>query len=187
MSLLRIYKDNDAHDYEEYSSFDDIKDRLKDIGVKFERWQAGKEISNDMPPEEILEAYREEIDRLKAERGFLTEDVIAVHPQVENHPELRKKFLDEHTHSDDEARFFIDGKGLFCIHTGGHVYSVVCEKNDLINVPAGTPHWFDMGPEPEFKCIRVFTNKEGWVADFTGDRIASEFPRFEGEWVSALS
>jgi 1,2-dihydroxy-3-keto-5-methylthiopentene dioxygenase len=36
-----------------------------------------------------------------------------------------------------------------------------------------------MGAAPDFKCIRLFTNPEGWVANFTGDDIASRFPNFE--------
>ncbi len=55
--------------------------------------------------------------------------------------------------------------------------SVLCEKNDLISVPAHTPHWFDMGSEPNFTAIRIFDNPEGWIAQFTGDDIASAYPR----------
>jgi len=46
-------------------------------------------------------------------------------------------------------------------------------------VPAGTPHWFDMGPEPHFTAIRLFNNPEGWIANFTGDDIADKYPRLE--------
>ena len=49
---------------------------------------------------------------------------------------------------------------------------MLCEKNDLISVPAHTPHWFDMGSEPNFTAIRIFDNPEGWIAQFTGDDIA---------------
>lgn len=34
-----------------------------------------------------------------------------------------------------------------------------------------------MSESPYFVAIRLFTNKEGWVANFTGDDIASRFPR----------
>jgi 1,2-dihydroxy-3-keto-5-methylthiopentene dioxygenase len=30
---------------------------------------------------------------------------------------------------------------------------------------------------PYFVAIRLFTNKEGWVASFTGTDIAEKFPR----------
>lgn len=90
---------------------------------------------------------------------------------------LREKFLNEHTHGEDEVRFFVEGAGLFCLHIGDEVFQVLCEKNDLISVPAHTPHWFDMGSEPNFTAIRIFDNPEGWIAQFTGDDIASAYPR----------
>lgn len=58
-------------------------------------------------------------------------------------------------------RFFVEGAGLFCLHIGDEVFQVLCEKNDLISVPAHTPHWFDMGSEPNFTAIRIFDNPEG--------------------------
>ena len=45
-----------------------------------------------------------------------------------DHPErasLRRKFLDLHTHAEDE------------------VLLTRCERGDLISVPAGTRHWFN--------------------------------------------
>ena len=99
-----------------------------------------------------------------------------------DHPDrdaARKKFLDEHTHAEDEVRFFVDGRGLFSLHIDGRVYEVLCERGDLIGVPADTTHWFDMGPRPEFTAIRLFNNPEGWVARFTGSDIADRFGRLE--------
>ena len=96
------------------------------------------------------------------------------HPQKD---EFRQKFLSEHTHSEDEVRFFVAGQGLFSLHIGENVYEVLCSQGDLISVPANTPHWFDMGPEPSFIAIRLFNNPEGWVANFTGSDIADHFNR----------
>ena len=85
----------------------------------------------------------------------------------------------EHTHDDFEIRFFVDGEGLFCIHKDGKVYLTLCTKGDLINLPANLTHWFDMGPRPFFKAIRLFTTPDGWVGHFTGNDIADRFPRLE--------
>ncbi|WYX20857.1 hypothetical protein WJ973_06740 [Achromobacter xylosoxidans] len=73
-------------------------------------------------------------------------------------------------------RFFVAGSGLFTLHAAGRVYAVLCEQDDLISVPAGLPHWFDMGSAPAFTCIRLFNDPAGWVARFTGDEIATRFP-----------
>ncbi|HBB24566.1 MAG TPA: acireductone dioxygenase, partial [Pseudomonas sp.] len=129
--------------------------------------------------EDVIAAYRPQIDRLMAERGYVTVDVISVsrdHPQKD---ELRAKFLDEHRHAEDEVRFFVAGRGLFTLHIEDMVYAVLCEKNDLISVPAGTRHWFDMGEQPSFVAIRLFNNPDGWTAQFTGERIADQFPRLD--------
>jgi hypothetical protein len=80
--------------------------------------------------------------------------------------------------SEDEARLFAEGSGAFYLHAGGKVLVVVCERGDYLRVPAGTRHWFDMGPDPEFTAVRLFTDPAGWVASFTGDPIADRFPRF---------
>ena len=125
--------------------------------------------------EQILEAYADEVASLKQECGFRPPVVslTADHPDKDA---FRQKFLDEHTHSEDEVRFFVRGQGLFYLHFGDQVYALMCEKNDLISVPNGTRHYNDMGPEPEFTCIRLFSNPEGWVASFTGEEIASPCP-----------
>ena len=91
---------------------------------------------------------------------------------------LLEKFLDEHTHSEDEVRFFVEGSGAFYLRMDGKVHQLVCTQGDLISVPARTKHWFDMGPDPYFCSIRLFTDPAGWVAEFTGDPIARKFPLF---------
>jgi 1,2-dihydroxy-3-keto-5-methylthiopentene dioxygenase len=99
-----------------------------------------------------------------------------------DHPEratLRSRFLAEHHHGEDEVRFFVEGEGLFTLRDNDQVHSVLCQTGDLIAVPAGRRHWFDMGPSPYFTAIRLFVDPAGWVANFTGDRIADRFPRHE--------
>lgn len=179
MSLLRIYPENDPKRSVEFTEFSDIADQMNAAGVLFERWEAQVRLVDDSTQEEILKAYEKPVTKLMKDRGFATADVISVHPNLPNHLELRKKFLDEHQHSEDEARFFVDGSGLFYIHAAGRIFALLCERGDFINIPAGTKHWFDMGPRPFLKCIRTFTTPEGWVAEFTGSDIASRFPRFE--------
>ena len=177
MSQLTIYADtNPASPLVESSDFNVIKDELDKAGIQIERWKADRELPDDADNETIIAAYQKEIDRLVAIGGYQTWDVVSMNP---DHPEkdaFRHKFLDEHTHSEDEVRFFVRGQGLFVIHANEKVYSVLCKKDDLISVPANTKHWFDMGPDPAFTAIRLFNNPEGWVAQFTGNEIANRFP-----------
>ena len=154
-----------------------IQDQLNAKGVRFERWQADRDLRPSPTSEAVLEAYQHAIAKLVAEKGYQSWDVISLRADNPQKEALRAKFLNEHTHGEDEVRFFVEGAGLFCLHIGNEVFQVLCEKNDLISVPAHTPHWFDMGSEPNFTAIRIFDNPEGWIAQFTGDDIASAYPR----------
>lgn len=156
-----------------------IAQKLAEAGIRFERWRPRAKVSPGAPPAQILEAFRPDIERLKADGGYQAVDVVSLAPDHPQKDELRKKFLDEHTHAEDEVRFFVAGGGLFSIHRDGRVYEMECRAGDLIALPAGTTHWFDMGPTPSFVAIRLFTNPAGWVAQFTGSDIASRFPRYE--------
>lgn len=179
MSTLKIYRENSATPLDIVTDHDAIATKLHAVGVRFERWRADQPLTETSTNDEIIAAYRNPVDRLKTAYGFQSCDVVALRPDHPDRVPLRNKFLDEHTHADFEVRFFVDGQGLFYIHEGGKVYGVMCEKGDLISVPANTRHWFDMGPTPRFKCIRLFTTPEGWVANYTGNPIAKTFPAFD--------
>ena len=180
MSELRIYKDTEPGKPEKtLHSYESMRDALAEIGVEFERWSAAKQLDRQATQDEVIEAYRGPIDKLMKKYGFKSVDVISLWPDNPKKAEMRDKFLHEHTHDDFEVRFFVEGRGLFNIRKNGKVYAMLCERGDLLSVPANTTHWFDMGPEPVLKAIRLFAIPEGWVAKFTGDPIADKFPRLE--------
>jgi 1,2-dihydroxy-3-keto-5-methylthiopentene dioxygenase len=156
-----------------------IATELEARGVRFERWATQGNLPQEASPEAILAAYADDIRRVQAQGGYRTVDAIRLGPDHPDREALRAKFLSEHTHADDEVRFFVEGRGLFCLHIGHEVLQLVCEQGDWIAVPAGTRHWFDMGERPSFCALRFFDNTEGWVARFTGDPIADRFPRLE--------
>ena len=142
----------------------------------------------DATNEEILDAYAPEIERLKKEGGFLTADVINVNPETPGLDDMLAKFDKEHTHDEDEVRFTVEGSGVFHIHPAtGPVFSVTVESGDLINVPNGTRHWFNLCGTKRIRCIRLFEDVSGWtphyeeiVATLTTLRFAwapSTFPR----------
>ncbi|MFZ9271073.1 MAG: 1,2-dihydroxy-3-keto-5-methylthiopentene dioxygenase [Prochlorococcaceae cyanobacterium] len=156
-----------------------IQRELDQRGIGFARWPARAQLGAAASQEEILSAYAPEIARVQASGTYPTVDAIRLTPEHPDRAALRQKFLAEHTHSEDEVRFFVEGRGLFCLHLGGEVLQLLCEQDDWISVPAGTRHWFDMGPEPHFCALRFFNNTEGWVAEFTGDTIADAYPRLD--------
>ena len=180
MSRLRIFTDTDPATVQlRVDDHAHMAVELQRIGVRFEQWQASQPIAPGDPPEAVMAAYQQDIDRLVAEYGFNSVDVVSIAPDNPQKEAMRMKFLDEHFHKEDEVRFFVAGSGLFTLHVGEQVFEVLCEAGDLINVPDGTTHWFDMGPQPSFVAIRFFKQPDGWVGHFTGTDIAQRFPRFE--------
>lgn len=179
MSLLAIYHQDRPEVAEIIHHRDDISAQLEKIGGMFEFWQADIVLADNASQDAILQAYAKQVARLQKKYSFKSADVISVMADNPQKAQMRAKFLDEHTHSDFEVRFFVEGKGLFYLHSGEYVYALLCEQGDLISVPAGLKHWFDMGVEPHLKCIRLFTTPEGWVANFTGSTIGKTFPEME--------
>ena len=178
MTRLRIYDDTKFLT-PEVDTVDEteIAERLRDIGVRFERWRT-RPIVDGVVQDAVLAAHRSDVDRLMREGGYASADVVRVDPDHPQREALRNKFLNEHVHSEDEVRFFVEGAGNFYLHVGDKVYSTLCEHGDLLGVPANMLHWFDMGELPRFTCIRLFTNPEGWVAQFSGNPIAERCPKF---------
>jgi 1,2-dihydroxy-3-keto-5-methylthiopentene dioxygenase len=179
MSVLTIYPEHQPEHSHRYTDYASIHSHLHSLGVQFEQWDAKHPLAPDADQNTVLNVYRDQIDGLKHKYYFQSIDVVRVHQDQPEKEIIRKKFLGEHTHDDFEIRFFIEGSGLFYLHVADKVYSVLCEKGDLISVPADTTHWFDMGENPCFSCIRFFTTPYGWVANFTDDPIPDSFPTLD--------
>lgn len=179
MTTLAIYPETQPEQIIRSEDPGFIAEQLKGIGVVFERWDAAFPFDSSADQDTILKAYEPQVNQLKTHYGFQSADVINVTAEHPQKTELRAKFLNEHIHTDFEVRFFVEGRGLFYLHPNDQVYALLCEQGDLISVPAGMKHWFDLGAEPNLKCIRLFTTPEGWVANFTGDMIAQHFKTLE--------
>ena len=147
----------------------DIQTFMNDRGIIFEQWEASMPLNDTDSQEVILKAYEHELGPYMKKHGYQSADVINVHKDTPNIEAIRAKFLSEHTHSEDEVRFFVDGEGQFFFHLAdkGEVFKLLCEKGDFISVPKGYTHWFDLAPKYHVKAIRVFHNPEGWVANYT--------------------
>ncbi len=153
---------------------------LAPLGVRFERWTSPVTLLPEDSAETILAAYRPYLDALMGATGAGSADVIKLTPDNPAAPALRAKFLAEHTHTEDEVRFFVHGAGNFIMHIGERIYDAHCVAGDLISVPAHTKHWFDAGEAPFFTALRVFTDTSGWVAHYTGDAVHERFPAAVG-------
>ena len=108
----------------------------------------------------MLAAYSQEIQAVQARGSYPTVDAIRMPPEHPDREALRRKFLAEHTHAEDEVRFFVEVAGCSACISAKRCCRRF-EADDWISVPAGTKHWFDMGAEPSFCAIRFFDNLEG--------------------------
>ena len=181
--MTRLTQYDDTMPFAERASYDDfaaIAAAVAHSGVILERWHANARLSADPSDAEILADYADDVARLNARGGYQSCDVIRLTPEHPERAALRTKFLAEHVHDDDEVRFFVEGAGLFYIRAGGMVHSLECTAGDLIVLPAGTSHWFDMGERPRFTAIRLFDTPEGWIARYTGNDIARSIPLYQG-------
>lgn len=153
-----------------------IKKIIGKYNIYLARWEASKPLHNDSNQEEILAAYEHELKPFMEKNGYVTADVINVHPGTPNLSAIREKFMKEHTHSEDEIRFFVDGEGIFWFHfDDGEVYSVTCSAGDFMSVPKNYKHWFDLHPKYFVKAIRIFSNMEGWTPNYTNSNIDASY------------
>jgi 1,2-dihydroxy-3-keto-5-methylthiopentene dioxygenase len=162
MARIRIQDEN-----REITDVQEIRDYLAPHGIWYEKWDVEGRLPAEATNEQILETYAPEVDRLKKAGGFVTADVINVSPATQNLDALLAKFSKEHTHSEDEVRFTVKGSGVFHIHPkSGPVFAIQVESGDLINVPAGTQHWFDLCNDKTIRCIRLFQDQSGWTPHY---------------------
>ena len=149
---------------------------LNGCGIDYEQWTPDHPVASDAAPEEILSAYYAEIDKLKARGGYITTDVIDVSPDTPGLEEMLAKFNREHWHDEDEVRFIISGHGLFHIHPQeGPVIAIEVEAGDLIRVPRGTWHWFNLCADRRIRAIRLFQDKAGWTPHYTDSGVDENF------------
>jgi 1,2-dihydroxy-3-keto-5-methylthiopentene dioxygenase len=145
-------------------------------GIDYERWYPEHPIVADAPPEAILSAYVREIESLKSRGGYMTADVIDVKPETPNLDVMLAKFNREHWHDEDEVRFIIEGRGLFHVHVPNEpVFAIEVEAGDLIRVPRGTHHWFDLCAERRIRAIRLFQDTSGWTPHYTESGVDQGF------------
>ncbi|HEY6248670.1 MAG TPA: cupin domain-containing protein [Candidatus Angelobacter sp.] len=171
MAIVRIPKENRT--LENPAA---ITTYLSGIGIDYERWEPAHDINPDAAPEQILAAYSSEIDTLKQRGGYVTADVIDVGPQTPDLETMLARFNREHWHDEDEVRFIISGRGIFHIHPRtGPVTVIEVEAGDLIRVPRGTWHWFDLCADRRIRAIRLFQDSAGWTPRYTDSGVDASY------------
>ena len=155
---------------------DEIREFLAHFGIWYEQWPVEGRIDQAASSEEILDAYADEVARIKEKGGFVTADVINVNPETPNVDAICAKFAVEHTHSEDEVRFTVKGRGVFHIPPdNGPVFGVTVESGDMINVPKGSKHWFNLCEDKTIRCIRFFQDQAGWTPHYVDNPVNEKY------------
>ena len=145
-----------------------IRDFLAAQQIDYARVEPDVPVAQDAPADVLLAAYRQMIDELKAKGGYVTADVIDVFPDTPGLDAMLNRFNSEHWHDEDEVRFIVEGRGVFHVHPPGQpVFAVEVGPGDLIRVPRGTHHWFDLCNDRRIRAIRLFQNPSGWNPNYT--------------------
>jgi 1,2-dihydroxy-3-keto-5-methylthiopentene dioxygenase len=161
---------------------EDIASTLAEIGVRFAHWPTAVARPVDNSVEVVLATYQAQITQLMNETGLAVVDVLSLMPGHPQQLELRAALLQERSHAGDYVHWCVAGRGLFALHIGAQVFEVLCEKGDLIALPAGTKHWLDIGEKADFVAVRLCGSGEAGITHATGDPISERFTRLE-EWM----
>ena len=155
---------------------DQITSFLAQNNIDYWRAEPGTPIAADAPAEALLAAYKTQIDDLSAQGGYTTSDVIDVFPDTPGLDAMLNRFSSEHWHDEDEVRFIIEGHGLFHIKPpAGPIFAIEVEAGDLIRVPKGTHHWFDLCVDRRIRAIRLFQDMSGWTPHYTQSGLDQTF------------
>jgi 1,2-dihydroxy-3-keto-5-methylthiopentene dioxygenase len=169
MAVLRFPEVNRTIDNES-----GIRSELAALGIDYERWTLDR-VATNASADAVLVAYSMEIDEMKRRGGYVTADVIDVNPETPNLDAMLAKFDKEHTHSEDEVRFILAGRGIFFFALENGVASVEVGPGDMLRVPRGTRHWFTLCEDRRIRAIRWFQDTSGWTPNYTGSGIDTHY------------
>ncbi|MGU3473256.1 acireductone dioxygenase [Paenibacillus sp. D51F] len=169
MAEIRIRNTN-----ERISGDEHVKAFLDSQEVLYEHWDMSKldaslqekfTLSDDEKAS-ILETFDSEIRDLAGRRGYQIWDIITLSESTPNLDELLQKFENVHTHTEDEIRAITAGKGIFIIKGSDEVgyFDVELEAGDVISVPENKPHFFTLMDNRKIVAVRLFIEKDGWIA-----------------------
>jgi 1,2-dihydroxy-3-keto-5-methylthiopentene dioxygenase len=171
MALIRIPEENRS-----LSDPAKITEYLSKVGIDYEGWTTSQRLEETASPEQILAAHAPEIEKLKQRGGYVTADVINVDDQTPGLEAMLAKFNREHWHDEDEVRFIVRGRGLFHVRPRqGCVFAIEVEAGDLIRVPRGTWHWFDLCADRTICAIRLFQDPSGWTPHYTESKVDQNY------------
>lgn len=162
----------------ETTDFPAIGKRLARLGITLRHWPApqgaraqalmDKPALDDAEKEELLGLVQNRFEELGREKGYQTRDMVVIHENIPGLADMLAKFDKIHTHTDDEVRYILAGRGYFgFVEPDGNQFLFEVSAGDYINVPANTEHWFEMKDSQRIKAVRYFIDTQGWTPVYT--------------------
>lgn len=172
MAVLIIVQEN-----RKLTSVEEIRQYLAPAGIEYDRWELVPEIDKNSTSEAIVDVYADRIERVKQQGGFAKADVINVNSSTPGLEAMLAKFSTEHWHNEEEVRFIVSGRGVYHVHMPDNdsVTKLEVEAGDMIRVPRGTLHWFDLCADREIKAIRFFQDMAGWTPHYTHTGLEKQY------------
>lgn len=158
------------------SGFEEVVAFLVSMGLEHERWSSLVPLPDEATAEAVLAAYAGPLADLQVRGGYVSADVIDVRPDTPGLETLLARFRREHWHDEDEVRAVVAGRGVFHVRPrSGPVFAIEVGAGDLIRVPRGTWHWFDLCAERRIRAIRLFQDPAGWTPHYTESGVDAGF------------
>ena len=113
------------------------------------------------------------LDDLMTNRGYGTQDEVALDPDTPNLDALLDKFRPEHHHTEDEVRFVLSGEGIFDVRSLDDQWMrIEVGPGDMLIVPAMRHHRYFLKESRAIRCVRLFQDPNGWTAHYRDDTSA---------------
>lgn len=152
---------------------EDIASTLAAVGVQFTQLPVAVPVQAGSAVEEVIAACRVQLDQLMSEQGFASFDVLSqrTEPRYQHGP--RTSLPTAQRYGVAHLHYCLAGRGLLCLHIDDYVYALLCEKNDLVHLPAATLHWFDTGEQPRVTLLRLFDSAQLPLAEPADDALVA--------------
>lgn len=167
MSCLSVYHHSAEIPNKVLTHAEDIAATLAEQGIGFQAWHARVPVVPGVSVEELLMAYDSHLEPWAQQAGAT--QALSIDGGTGKDTGLDA----EHSYPCASTNLFVAGRAVIYLHVGDYVFAVLCEKGDLLKVPAGVAHWLDLGDHPRLALIRVFAGDA--QASLTGNDIANRF------------
>lgn len=161
MSSLTVYhQSSPEYPNKLLTHAEDIASTLAAVGVQFSQVPVQQPITAGSASAEVLAASRLQIEQLQSEHGFTSVEALSLCDERGEGSELAQRLGQEQACQSGFMQYCLAGRGALALHIGEYVYSLLCEKHDLVLLPGGIAHWFDAGEHPRFALLRLFDSPQ---------------------------